>query len=368
VEFTEWTREHTLHHPSFKGLRLDKRAGEVVRERAVEPPDEDKAMQKPAKTARSKVASRGAPAKVAPARKTAKKSGSAKVALSHPDKVLFPEAGITKADVAAYYRAVAPLMLPHVRGRPLTLVRCPAGWAAKCFYQKHVKDGTPEALTRVPVPEGAGNSIYMSADTEEALVGLVQMGVVELHPWGSRVPRLDLPDRMIFDFDPDEGLGWAEVVDAAKQMRSALAKLGLESFLKTTGGKGLHVVVPITPKLPWDEVKAFTRAIATSFAQAFPDRFTDKLAKAARGNRIFIDYLRNGEGATAVAPYSVRAKKNAPVAMPLDWAALKRDVRFDHFNLRNAPALLRKQKRDPWADFESTRQSLTKAMLKSVGL
>ena len=259
-------------------------------------------------------------------------------------------------------------MLPHLEGRPLTLVRCPNGYAAKCFYQKHVKDGTPEILTRVKVPEGDGTGIYMSADSVEAIVALLQMGVLEIHPWGSRVPKLGCPDRIVFDFDPDEGLGWKEVVDAAKTMRDALEQLGLASFLKTTGGKGLHVVVPIAPKLPWPTVKAFTKAVAESFAATWPDRFTAKLAKASRGNRIFIDYLRNAEGATAIAPYSVRAKKNAPVSMPIDWRELRTDVRFDHFNLRNAPARLTKQKVDPWKDFLATRQSLTKAMLKSVGV
>ena len=353
IEFTEWTREGTARHPSFKGLRLDKLAKDVHIER----PADDPLPEPMGKSARWKKR-----AVVAPERT------ERRIELTNPDKVLYPEAGITKSDIAEYYRAIGDRMLPHLEGRPLTLVRCPNGYAAKCFYQKHVKDGTPEILTRVKVPEGDGTGIYMSADSVEAIVALLQMGVLEIHPWGSRVPKLGCPDRIVFDFDPDEGLGWKEVVDAAKTMRDALEQLGLASFLKTTGGKGLHVVVPIAPKLPWPTVKAFTKAVAESFAATWPDRFTAKLAKASRGNRIFIDYLRNAEGATAIAPYSVRAKKNAPVSMPIDWRELRTDVRFDHFNLRNAPARLTKQKVDPWKDFLATRQSLTKAMLKSVGV
>ena len=182
------------------------------------------------------------------------------------------------------------------------------------------------------------------------------------------VPKLGCPDRIVFDFDPDEGLGWKEVVDAAKTMRDALEQLGLASFLKTTGGKGLHVVLPIRATLTWPDAKAFTKAVADFLVQTFPDRFIATLSKERRKGKIFIDFLRNAEGATAIAPYSVRAKKNAPVSMPIDWRELRTDVRFDHFNLRNAPARLKKQKVDPWKDFLATKQSLTKAMLKSVGV
>ncbi len=291
-----------------------------------------------------------------------------RIAISNPDKVLYPEAKITKLEIAEYYRAIGNRMLPYLEGRPLTLVRCPNGYQAKCFYQKHVKPGTPEVLTRVNVPEGDGSAIYMAADSVEAIVALLQMGVLEIHPWGSRVPRLDKPDIVIFDFDPDEGLGYDKVVDAATLMRTALEQLELRSFVKTTGGKGLHVVVPLLPTQPWDTVKAFTKAIADSFAAGFPNKFTSKLAKASRGRKIFVDYLRNAEGATAIAPYSVRAKKNASVATPIEWDELARDVRFDHFNVRNVPQRLAKLKRDPWADFFATKQKLTKPILRSVGL
>ena len=356
IEFTEWTREGTARHPSFKGLRLDKPAKDVRIERPAEALELPEPIGKSARWKKREVVATPDP------------DTPARVDISNPDKVLYPEAGITKQEIADYYRAIGEWMLPHLAGRPLTLLRCPSGRAAKCFYQKHVKPGTPDILTRVPVPEGDGKSVYMAADSVEAIVALLQMGVLEIHPWGSRVPKLGCPDRITFDFDPDEGLGWKEVADAAKTMRDALGKLGLESFLKTTGGKGLHVVVPIAPKLPWEIVKPFTKAIAESFATTWPDRFTAKLAKAARGKRIFIDYLRNGEGATAVAPYSVRAKPNASVAVPIAWSELRNDVRFDHFNLRNVPARLKRLKSDPWEDFLSTRQSITKAMLKSVGL
>jgi bifunctional non-homologous end joining protein LigD len=365
IEFTEWTREGTARHPSFKGLRLDKAAKDVHIER----PADDPLPEPVGKSARWKKREVvAAPVAESPRPRSRAHRGEERIELTNPDKVLYPEAGITKREIAEYYRAIGEWMLPHLEGRPLTLVRCPNGYGAKCFYQKHVKDGTPEILTRVQVPEGDGTGIYMAADSVEAIVALLQMGVLEIHPWGSRVPKLDRPDRIIFDFDPDEGLGWQEVVDAATTMGDALEKLGLASFLKTTGGKGLHVVVPIEPKLPWDVVKAFTKAVAESFAATWPDKFTAKLAKASRGQKIFIDYLRNAEGATAIAPYSVRAKKNAPVSMPIDWRELRNDVRFDFFNVRNAPTRLKKQKRDPWHDFLDTRQTLTKAMLRSVGV
>jgi bifunctional non-homologous end joining protein LigD len=187
----------------------------------------------------------------------------------------------------------------------------------------------------------------------------VQWGVIELHPWGARAPRLDRPDRLVFDFDPDPKVNWPDVVAAVKLLRTLLEELGLTGFLKTTGGKGLHVVVPIRPTIPWDQAKAFTRGVARFLATTFPDRFTDTVAKNRRGGKIFIDYLRNARGATAVAPYTVRARENAPVAMPIAWSELATDVRFDHFNVRNVRDRLRRQRRDPWADFFATRQALT---------
>jgi bifunctional non-homologous end joining protein LigD len=208
----------------------------------------------------------------------------------------------------------------------------------------------------------------MIANSVSAVVALLQMGVLELHPWGSRAPKLGYPDRLVFDLDPDEALGWDKLVDAVTVLRKLLDTLGLEGFLKTTGGKGLHVVVPVEPVHPWEVAREFCKAVAELLVRTFPDRFTSKLTKTSRGGRIFVDYLRNAEGATAIAPYSARAKARAPVAMPIDWADLARDVRFDHFNVGNVPTLVRRRKRDPWERLPQVRQKLTAAMLRQVGI
>ena len=289
------------------------------------------------------------------------------VTLSHPDKLLYPEAGLTKHLLAQYYESVGERIVPHLRDRPLSLVRCPDGWNTQCFYQKHADKSVNTAVARVTVPEGNSTATYMAANSVTAVVALLQWGVLELHPWGSRAPRLDRPDRLVFDFDPDEQLGWEPLAEAARQTRKLLEDLGLQGFLKTTGGKGLHVVVPVRPTLDWDQAKSFTRSIAQLFVRAFPTRFTANLSKGQRKNRIFIDYLRNASGATAIAPYSLRARANAPVAMPIDWEELTTDVRFDHFNVANVGERLARTAKDPWRDFFSVRQSVTRSMLKKVG-
>jgi len=288
------------------------------------------------------------------------------VALSHPDKMMFVEAGITKRDLALYYETVADRVLPHLRNRPLTLVRCPNGWQKHCFYQKHVKEGVPEAVDRVVVPEGGGKATYMMANSLPAVVALVQLGVLEMHPWGASTPRLGFPDRLIFDLDPDDGLPWEKVAEAARLVRSLLEEIGLRGFLKTTGGKGLHVVAPVRPVQPWDEAKAFTKSVAELLARAFPDRFTSSMSKAARRGKIYLDYLRNAEGATAIAAYAIRARAHAPVSTPIHWEELGEDVRFDHFNAGNVASRLGRRKKDPWADFFATSQAVTARMVKRL--
>ena len=289
------------------------------------------------------------------------------VAISNPGKLLYPDAGITKVQLASYYETVGDWMVPHLKDRPLMLVRCPDGWNKECFHQKNAPDRIHRAITPVVVQTSQGEGIYMMANSTEAVVALLQSGALELHPWGSKAGKLDKPDRIIFDFDPDEGIGFREVADAAKLVRDMLEKLGLRSFVKTTGGKGLHVVVPIQPTQDWAAIKAFTRAIAESLSSTFPQRFTATASKAQRKGRLFVDYLRNAEGATAIAPYSIRARENAPVATPIAWEELARDVRFDHFNLRNVPARLQKMKNDPWAEFFTVKQRITAAMMKGAG-
>jgi bifunctional non-homologous end joining protein LigD len=429
VAFTEWTRDGTLRHPSFQGLREDKRARDVVREQPAHATDREaagaaamsatgrKAARAPAMTtiepeaastsatARTKpkaastsatprtkpkaastsatLATRGATrasaasaSSNAPAAKAARRESAragdpttvAGIAISNGNKLLFPESGITKLDVARYYEAVGELIVPHLRERPLTLVRCPNGWDRPCFYQKHANASVSAEIDRIDIRDSGGLQPYMMANSVGAVVALLQMGVLELHPWGSRAPKLDYPDRLVFDFDPDEGLGWEKLVEAVGVLRKLLDTLELEGFLKTTGGKGLHVVVPVEPTRTYDEVRDFCQSVAELLVRTFPDRFTSKMTKSRRAGRIFVDYLRNVQGATAIAPYSVRAKGGAPVAFPIDWSELGHEVRFDHFNVRNVPALVDKRRRDPWGRLPEVRQTLTDAILARVGV
>jgi bifunctional non-homologous end joining protein LigD len=397
VSFTEWTRDGTLRHPSFQGLREDKRPRDVVREKPVHAAEETTPAaaatrgrgaptptagkvahdEPPTATKRRAPAARASAAR--PARASATKpAGTARangeadevagVIISNPGKVLYPEASITKLDLARYYEAVGDWIVPHLKDRPLTLIRCPNGWDKQCFYQKHASGSISEHIDQMDIRDSGGVKPYMIANSTSAVVALLQMGVLEVHPWGSRAPKLDYPDRLIFDFDPDEALGFDKLVDAVTVLRKLLDTLELEAFLKTTGGKGLHVVVPIEPVHVWDDAREFTKAVAELLVRTFPDRFTSKLAKASRGGRIFVDYLRNAEGATAVAPFSVRAKARAPVAMPIEWSELGKDVRFDHFNVKNVPALLRRQRRNPWKGLSSVRQQLTAGMFEKLGI
>ncbi|MDY6813549.1 MAG: non-homologous end-joining DNA ligase, partial [Pseudomonadota bacterium] len=290
------------------------------------------------------------------------------VRLTHPDRVLYPEQGLTKADLARFYVDIAEHVLPHLRERPLSLLRCPRGKARKCFFQKHMDETLPPGLGRVSVPEKNGRAEYVVVEDIAGLVGLVQLGVLELHPWGSRTDRLEQPDMMTFDLDPDPGLDFTDVIAAAREVRALLLELGLTSFVKTTGGKGLHVVVPLTRRASWDEVKTFARALAGRLNAAAPARYTDSIRKAQRQGRIFIDYLRNGRGATAVAAYTTRARTGAPVATPLRWDELGRlrsGAQYDVGNLRRRLAALRE---DPWEGFFRQRQSITQAARRAVGL
>ncbi len=351
VAFTEWTRDGSLRHSTFQGLREDKNPEEIVREKA------------------EKVAT----ATAAAPKKAATKAGSAKkgeteiagVRFSNPDKVLYPEQGVTKGELGLYYERVADWILPHLVNRPLTLVRCPEGRAKQCFYQKHVNERFPPEVYRVDVGEPEP---YGAIDSLTGLLSLAQMGVLEIHIWGAHRDRIEQPDYVVFDFDPDEGLGWDRVVEGARSMRAFLGDLGLQTFLKTTGGKGLHVVLPIARKDGWDEVKAFTKAVAEAMVAKEPEKYTSKLPKASRKGKIFIDYLRNGRGATSICAYSTRARDNAPVSVPLFWEELETDVRGNTYTVRTLPERLDGLKSDPWADFFKVRQSITAAMKKKVGM
>jgi bifunctional non-homologous end joining protein LigD len=324
IEFREWTGDRMLRAASFKGLREDKSPEEIVLETAP---------------------------------KTAKASGKrdAKVRLTHPERILWPESGITKQGLADFYTEIADWILPHIIDRPLSMLRCPSGTGAKCFFAKHPWQGLDESVTRIDVGE---KEPMLVIDDLAGLINLVQASIVEIHPWGSRTKNLEKPDRLIFDLDPGEEVSWNEVIAAAKDVRDRLNTLGLTSFLKTSGGKGLHVVVPIEPRADWDEAKAFTAALAAQMALDHPDKYIATLSKRARHGRILIDYLRNGRGATAVAPYSTRGRPNASVSTPIEWDEISDGLKADHYTLDNLGHRLKFLKRDPWEGFFTIKQRL----------
>jgi bifunctional non-homologous end joining protein LigD len=397
VAFTEWTKDGILRHPSFQGLREDKAPAEVVRERpqpaagsagpagkkprkaAPRGRPERKAKQRgktataPVRTAASRVAAPAVSAgSVAPAPPRGDRGGKGKetaiagVRMTHPDKVLYPGQGLTKLDLARYYAAVADRILPHLGDRPLSLVRCPEGQGRQCFFQKHVGEQFPAVVQRVDVGE---EEPYGAVDSLEGLLALVQMGVLELHIWGAHRDRIEQPDYIVFDLDPDEGLAWERVAQGARTVRDLLAELGLQTFLKTTGGKGLHVVAPLARRQGqgWDEVKAFTKSVAEAVTAAQPDLYTAKLPKVRRQGKIFIDYLRNGRGATSICAYSTRARPGAPVSTPLFWEELDDPkLRGNTYTVENLPARLEKLPSDPWEGFAKVRQSITAAMRKKL--
>lgn len=278
------------------------------------------------------------------------------VRLSNPDKILYPEQGITKGDLADHYLAVADRMLPHVAFRPITMVRCPTGRQKNCFYQRHAGSGVPKQIERILIP-GFDNPFLFIRDLP-GLVALVQMGVLEIHPWSVTKRQPDRPDRLIFDLDPAEGLGFASVVDAALEVRARLDSLGLASFVKTTGGKGLHVVVPIRASLEWKEAKAWAKAFSERMAADSPHLYLTKISKAERAGRIFIDYLRNDPTSTAVGPYSTRSRIGAPVATPLLWEEVVPALDPSEFNILTIPARIAAMPADPWAEMPKIRQAV----------
>jgi bifunctional non-homologous end joining protein LigD len=277
------------------------------------------------------------------------------VRLSNPDKVLYPDQGITKAELAAYYVAVADRMLPHVARRPVTMVRCPVGSEKKCFYQRHAGSGVLPQLREIKVP--GFDDPYLYIEDVAGLIAMVQMGTLEIHPWGVTVEIPDRPDRIIFDLDPDEGLGFEDVIAAAHEVRDRLHGIGLTSFVKTTGGKGLHVVVPVDPVSAWREAKAFAKLLSEQMAADAPDRYLTRISKAERSGRIFIDYLRNDPTSTAVAPYSTRSRPGAPVAMPLQWEEVAPGLDPCAFTVQTAPARIGAVP-DPWSEMHAIRQRL----------
>ena len=305
IAYAELTAEGRVRHASFLGLRQDKEAKDVGDER-----------------------------------KNTAPSPAASVEISSRDRVIFPDSGETKGDLADYYEAIAPLMLPFAAERPLSLVRCPQGRAKKCFFQKHDNGGFGGGVKAVPPKEkDGGTEDYLFVSDARGLLQCVQMGTIEFHGWGARTGAVEKPDRMVFDLDPDEGLDFADVREAAMDLRKHLADIGLSSFAMVTGGKGVHVVVPLTPGHSWDANKSFSERFAKALAQAEPDRFTATMSKEKRKGRIFIDWLRNQRGSTAVMPYSARAREGAPVAAPVAWNELKKLDNARGFTIGDAKRL-----------------------------
>ena len=305
VAFAEFTHDGSVRHGSFLGLREDKKAKDVVPEKAEAAPEEET------------------------------------VKISNRDRVIFPESGQTKGQLADYYQAIAPLMLPWTAQRPLTLVRCPQGRGKKCFFQKHDSGTFGPSVHHVPITEKDGHAEdYLYVDDAEGILTLVQMGVIEIHGWGSRVADVEAPERMVFDLDPDEGLDFGDVKSAAKDIHDRLSDIGLTSFAMLSGGKGVHVVVPLNPGHSWDSHKDFSKRFAEALAMAEPERFTSNMAKVKRKGRIFIDYLRNQRGSTAILPYAARARPGAPVAVPIAWGELKDMENAHPFSIGDAKRLI----------------------------
>ena len=379
VRFANWTSDNLVRQAAFLGLREDKDPKEVIRETAGFVPRSGRKQQEkeltaePEKRSAAKAAKHAAPSATAAKVETGGRSKSrdraevAGVSISHPDKILDEQSHLTKLQLVEYYAAVADHLLPHIAGRPVSIVRCPEGSGKPCFFQKQIGKGMPAGVDSVPVlvKKGTKPEQYVTVSTPEGLVGLGQMGVLELHPWGSSNKTLEQPDRLIIDLDPDESLPWKRLVASAVEVRDLMKHLGLESFVKSTGGKGIHVVAPIEPQHEWPAIKEFAHHFVLMMERANPKLYLTRMTRAARTGRIFLDYLRNERGATAVAPYSPRARAGARVAMPLTWAELERTdpkqfavANFDEWKVR--------LKRDPWLSMIKVRQKLTDRAIAAV--
>lgn len=328
VEFGAWSADGNLRHAAFRGLREDKAAKDVGREMG------------------------GTAAKELPV---------SSVTLTHPDRIYWPDEGITKAGLADYYAHVWELMKPFVVNRPLSLLRLPDGIAGKQrFFQKHAWKGMNEYIEEIADPKDRSGEKLLRIRDFEGLVALVQSAVLEIHPWGATTAKWEKPDMVTMDLDPADDVPWDAVISAAHEIKALMEGEGLAAFVKTSGGKGLHVVAPLAPKAGWTEVKAFAKWIADTMEASDPSRYIAKATKAERTGRIFIDYLRNGRGNTAVAPYSARARKGAPVSMPIDWSELTGEIGPAYFTVDNAPARVNALSSDPWADFFDAARPLEK--------
>ena len=278
--------------------------------------------------------------------------------LTSPDRVVFEGADYTKRDVVEYYRAVADWMLPGLVRRPLSLLRCPDGTAGQCFFQKHHADALGDDVLAIPLKQKSGVEPYIYVEDIEGITDLVQMNAIEFHPWGARIEDPERPDQLVFDLDPGEGTGWPDVLRAARDVRDRLRRLGLENFVRLSGGKGVHVVVPITAGPSWDEVRGFCERFAAAMASGAPERYVATMSRAKRPGRIFIDWLRNSRGSTSVASWSLRARSGAPVAVPIRWEDLGRVEGPAAFDLAAARRRAARLRRDPWEGFAELAQDL----------
>ncbi|AOA70584.1 DNA ligase D [Stenotrophomonas rhizophila] len=339
VAFRGWAKEGLLRQASFKRLREDKTAKELG-------------------AAASAVPAKAAKATKAPAKAKAPDRAADGVTISHPERVVFANARLTKGDVADYYRQMARWILPEVARRPLSLLRCPDGVDKPCFFQKHHGTGLGDAVEAIPLEQKSGREDYLYIEDTEGLLQLVQMNTLELHPWGASVDDPEHPDRLVFDLDPGEGVTWAAIKAAARDVRDRLQEIGLESFVRLSGGKGVHVVVPLTPKADWAQAKDFCESFAQAMAEHAPDRYVATMSKAKRTGVIFIDWLRNARGATSVCSWSLRARPSAGVAVPLRWEELGRVTAADAFALPKALQRAQKLKKDPWEGIDQVKQVL----------
>jgi len=364
ISFAEWTPDGSVRHASYQGLREDKDAKSVGREKAKAPPDTEESTEKPV-TARTKP-SKATTAGPAPAAKTtrAAKADAAEVEgvrITHPERVIDASTGHTKLDLARYYASIAEFMLPHLKGRPVSLVRAPEGVGGELFFQKHADVRTMPGMKDLPgLWEGHGP--LLEVPSVQALIAAAQMNVIEFHTWNSVKQKIDKPDRMIFDLDPGEGVSFATVREGTELMRALLTELGLKCWVKTSGGKGLHVVVPMAARLDYDTVKGFSQQIVQHMARTIPQRFVAKSGSTNRVGKIFIDYLRNGFNATTAAAFSARARPGLGVSIPIAWDELPEMKSGANWTISDARDRMSFQKADPWADYWSCKQTMTAAM------
>lgn len=368
VEFSEWTREGIIRHSAFIALRSDKPASEVVHEYP-KTPNDIKAPFKP-KASKAKAAKADAPSeKAKPASKRADKDRAevAGVRISHPERVIDKQSGLHKIDLAHFYESISDWILPHLDHRPVALLRCPEGVEGEQFFQKHSERLAIPNIKQLDPELDPGHARLMEIDSVQALVGAAQMGTIELHTWGSTYDKIELPDHFVLDLDPDPALPWRSMIEATQLTLSVLDELGLDAYLKTSGGKGMHIIVPLARKADWDTVKAFAKALAQFISQQLPERFTATSGPKNRVGKIFIDYLRNTRGASTVAAYSARARPGLPVSVPVTREELTSLKASNQWNIGNLLKRLRKLKADPWAGYKNT-QRITQPMWKRLGV